>query len=160
MSPLEKSPEVLAFWRGFRQARGVEHDYYDVVAFGDSPEMSDLLAELVVSGPKRATAGLLRDFANGKEVLPRLGGHVVLIDGKSRPRCVWETTDVSIKPLSAVDATFAWDEGEGDRTLASWLDGHRRFFERQAALEKFQFHNDIEVLCERFRIVWPPEIAD
>ncbi|MBI3289530.1 MAG: ASCH domain-containing protein [Elusimicrobia bacterium] len=156
----DKTPEVREFWRAFRQARGVGHDDYDVVAFGDGPDMADALAELVVSGPKRATAGLARDFAAGGEAMPRLGGHVVLIDGKGTPRCVWQTTDVVVKPLSRVDAAFAWDEGEGDRTLASWLDGHRRFFARQAAREKFDFHDNIETVCERFKVVWPPEIAD
>jgi uncharacterized protein YhfF len=128
MSHLQKTTAVLEFWHAFRQASDINHDDYDIVAFGDGPEVADKLAELVVSGPKRATAGLLRDFTSGGEAMPRLGGYVVLIDGKSRPRCVWQTTDVAVKPLNTVDAKFAWDEGEGDRTLTSWLDGHRRFF--------------------------------
>lgn len=160
MPPIQKTPEVLEFWRAFRRESGIGHDDYDVIAFGDGAGMADKLAKLVVSGPKRATAGLLRDFTDGGEAMPRLGGYVVLIDGKSRPRCIWQTTDVAVQPLNAVDAKFAWDEGEGDRTLTSWLNGHRNFFMRQAARENFNFHDDIETVCERFRIVWPPEIAD
>ena len=122
--------------------------------------MAEKLAELVTSGPKRATAGLLRDFTIGGEAMPRLGGHVVLIGGDATPRCVWQTTDVIVKRLIDVDAKFAWDEGEGDRTLSSWLDGHRRFFTSQAAREQFKFQDDIETVFERFRVVWPREIAD
>jgi uncharacterized protein YhfF len=155
-----KTADVRAFWSAYRRAAGLEHDDYDVVAFGDGPEMADALVELVVNGPKRATAGLLRDFAPGGEALPRLGGHVVAVDGKGRPRCVWKTTEVAIKPLIEADAAFAWDEGEGDRTLSDWLAGHRRFFARQAEREKFHFDDGAPTVFERFRVVWPPECAD
>jgi uncharacterized protein YhfF len=67
---------------------------------------------------------------------------------------------VTVKPLIEVDAAFAWDEGEGDRTLTDWLAAHRRFFKRQAAREGFEFHDGLETVFERFRVVWPPEYAD
>ena len=50
------------FWRGYREAAGLHHDDYDVVAFGDGPGMATELAELTVAGTKRATAGLVRQF--------------------------------------------------------------------------------------------------
>ena len=50
------------FWRAYRDASGLNHDDYDVVAFGDGPDMASELAELVVAGIKRATAGLVRQF--------------------------------------------------------------------------------------------------
>jgi uncharacterized protein YhfF len=156
---MAKTPATDAMWQAYRAAAGLDHDRYEVVAFGDSPEMADDLADLVVSGPKRATAGLLCDFQGG-EPIPEVGGHVVAIDGKGRPRCIWRTTEVTIKPLIEVDEAFAWDEGEGDRTRDDWLDGHRRFFTRQAAREGFEFHDRIETVFERFTVVWPPEIAD
>jgi uncharacterized protein YhfF len=84
----------------------------------------------------------------------------VVVDGKGAPCCIWRTTDVTIKPLIEVDDTFAWDEGEGDRTRDDWLDGHRRYFMRQAAREGFAFHDRIETVFERFAVVWPPEAAD
>ena len=157
---MPKTPATDAFWRAYRDAAGFDHDRYDVVAFGDSPAMADELADLVINGPKRATAGLLRDFTVGGEPLPAVGGHVVVVDGKGVPRCIWRTKEVTIKPLIEVDDAFAWDEGEGDRTRADWLNGHRRFFARQAAREGFEFHDRIETVFERFTVVWPPEAAD
>jgi uncharacterized protein YhfF len=157
---MPKTPATDSFWRAFRAAAGLDHDRYDVVAFGDGAAMADALADLVVNGPKRATAGLLRDFTIGGEMMPEVGGHVVVIDGKGEPRCIWRTTEVTIKPLIEVDDAFAWDEGEGDRTRDDWLDGHRRYFSRQAAREGFAFHDRIETVFERFAVVWPPEVAD
>jgi uncharacterized protein YhfF len=157
---MTKTAEVVAFWNRYKAAADLDHDCYEVVAFGDSAEMADALAEIVINGPKRATAGLRRDFGPGGEPMPVVGGHVVVIDGSGRPRCIWRTTEVTVKPLIEVDDAFAWDGGEGDRTRADWLDGHRRYFTRQAARQGFAFHDRIETVFERFAVVWPPEAAD
>ncbi len=157
---MDRTPATEAFWNAFISATGTSAAGYDVVAFGDSPAMADELADLVVNGPKRATAGLLRDFRVGGEAMPVVGGHIVVVDGTGTPRCIWRTTEVTVKPLIETDAAFAWDEGEGDRSLAWWLDAHRRYFRRQAACEGFAFHDGIETVLERFTVVWPPEAAD
>jgi len=148
------------FWRGYRDAAGLQHDDYDVVAFGNGPDMATELAELTIAGIKRATAGLLRQFGPGKESPPVLGGYVVLLDGADRPRAIWRTIELRTGPLNSVDERFAWDEGEGERTREWWLAAHRRFFGRRAAAQGFAMHDEIETVFERFEIVWPPEIAD
>jgi uncharacterized protein YhfF len=157
---MTRTPATDAFWQAYRQAAGLDHDRYDVVAFGHGAEMAYELAALVLAGTKRATAGLLRDFGEGKEPPPVLGGHVVMVDGSGQPRGIWRTTEVTIKPFNEVDAQFAWDEGEGDRTLAWWLDAHREYFEGHAARQGFIFHDRMDTIFERFTIVWPPEAAD
>jgi uncharacterized protein YhfF len=155
----EKTAETEVFWRAFCEGRNVTGDHV-VVALGDSAEMADELAALVLAGRKRATASLVREFADRGEPLPQVGDLVVVVDGSGRPQCIWRTTDIDIKPLVAVDDRFAWDEGEGDRTRQGWLDAHRRYFARQAAREGFAMHDGMEVVFERFEIVWPPSAAD
>jgi uncharacterized protein YhfF len=150
-----KSPATEAMWAAYRAAHSEVGDDYDVTIFGDSPAMADELASLVLHGPKRATAGLLKDFGEGGEPLPRVGGHVVFLGGDHTPRGIWRTTEVRIGPLSSVDESFAWDEGEGLRTRDDWLDGHRRFFQRQALREGFAFSDDLPTVFERFELVWP-----
>jgi hypothetical protein len=54
---------------------------------------------------------------------------------------------------------FAWDEGEGDRTRAWWLDAHRGYFARQATREGFELDGDILTVFERFEVVWPLDVA-
>src|ERR1700730_17710675 len=104
------------FWRGYRKAAGLHHDDYDVVTFGDGPEMATELAELRVAGIKRATAGLVRQFGPDGEPPAVVGGYVVLLDGEDRPRAIRRTTEVRIGPLNSVDEQFALDEGEGERS--------------------------------------------
>ena len=154
-----KTPATEAFWAAFRDALGLSHDDYVVVRFGDSPALADELLELVLAGAKRATACLLRDF-NEAYPVPRVGDFVMVVDSRATPRAIWRTTWVAIRPLIEVDEGFAWDEGEGDRSRASWLENHRRCFERQAAREGFVMHDRIETVFERFEILWPPEAAD
>src|SRR5207244_10551687 len=113
-------------------ARNVVDDDYVVVSMGDNPEMAGELVDLIAHGPKRATACLLRDVTVRGDPMPIVGGHVMVTDGAGRPRCIWQTIEVTIKSFAEIDDAFAWYEGEGDRTRADWIDGHRRCFERQA----------------------------
>ncbi len=64
------------------------------------------------------------------------------------------TTEVRVGPLSSVDEAFAWDEGEGDRTRASWLVDHTAYFTRSHAVLGVPFHPDIPVAFERFEVAY------
>ena len=155
-----KTVATEVFWQDFVRHAGLGATDYQVVAFGDNSGMATELAALVVAGTKRATASLMRDYADGRLPLPGVGDFVVVVDGGGAPRCIWRTVEIEIKPLNAVDARFAWDEGEGDRTLDWWLAAHRRYFARQAARDGFEMHDAIETVFERFTVVWPLTIAD
>ncbi len=157
---LEKSPSTNEYWTEFITATGNVGADYTVVAFGDTAAMADQLVALEISGKKRATASLLRDYATGVEAVPQAGDFVVVVDGEGRPRCIWRTIEVIVKPLSDVDDAFAWDEGEGDRTRDGWLSAHREYFSVQARRESFEMCDTIETVFERFEIVWPPGVAD
>jgi uncharacterized protein YhfF len=154
-----RTPSTEAFWASFKSTNRLDHDDYVVVSCGDGPELADELAALIVAGTKRATASLVRDYGSS-ETVPRSGDLWVVVDGSGAPHCICRTTSVRIGPLDSVDDAFAWDEGEDDRTRASWLDNHRRYFARQAAGEGFTMHDDIETVFERFEVVWPPHLAD
>jgi uncharacterized protein YhfF len=51
-----------------------------------------------------------------------------------------------------VDEAFAWIEGEGDRSLASWRDAHVRFF---AGLG-LPVSDDTLVVLDTFELLWAP----
>ena len=127
----------------------------DGLRVGDSAELADELGLLVLHGPKRATAGLVQAFVAQDEPMPRAGDRCLVLGGDGRPLAIVRTTDVRVGPLSSVDGRFAWDEGEGDRTRARWLDAHTRFFNRQCTAMGLTFSDDIGVVFERFELVWP-----
>lgn len=152
----------LQMWADYRASRPHLPDEGEppVECFGDSPELADELIAFVTDGPKRATAGLVAAYAADGDPLPRIGAHWVACDGAGAPRVVLRTHELRVGPLDSVDAQFAWDEGEYDRSLESWLDGHRRFFQRECERVGITFTDQLEVVFERFSIVWPPELAD
>ena len=119
-------------------------------AFGDSPKLADELLELVLEGVKTATCST-EDEPNTSTA----GERWIVRDGRGTPRCVIETLEVSYRRYSEVDAAFAQEEGEGDRSLAFWRDAHRRYFGRQG-----KFSEDMMLMCERFRLVETFEPAE
>jgi uncharacterized protein YhfF len=112
-------------------------------AFGDSPKLADELLELVLEGVKTATCST-EDEPNTSTA----GERWIVRDGRGTPRCVIETLEVTYRRYNEVDAAFAHDEGEGDRSLAYWRDAHRRYFTRLGC-----FSEEMMLMCERFRLV-------
>ena len=123
----------------------VAGDEYVVEGFGDSAPLADALLDLVLHGPKRATAALSIEYEEEGEQLPRIGGHWIACDGSGAPRAILRTTELRLGDFDSVDEAFARDEGENERT-------------RAAAGSAFDPSD--EIVFERFSVVWPPRHAD
>lgn len=108
----------------------------------------------MLDGVKTGTASALWDYDADGDPLPRQGQHDVILDGSGAPRAVTVTTEVRIVPFDEVDAEHAFAEGERDRTLESWRAIHREFFTRYASHDR-GFREDMPIVCERFRVVYP-----
>jgi uncharacterized protein YhfF len=127
--------------------------------FGYGRELGDRLLGDVLSGSKRATTGALWTYEREGEAVPRPGDFSVVTDGSGIAGCVIRTTSVEVVPFDSVDAGFAFDEGAGDRTLAYWREVHWDFFVRELAGFKLAATPDMPVVCERFEVVFPLEVA-
>ncbi|HET9232567.1 MAG TPA: ASCH domain-containing protein [Candidatus Eisenbacteria bacterium] len=128
-----------------------------VGSFGDSPELSRELLALVRQGRKTATASLVWEWEAEGQTLPVSGDVEIVLDWDGNPVMVIEYTTVDVKPFLEVTEDFAFDEGEGDRTLASWREGHWAFFTRACgALGKIPTE-DMPIVCTRFRVLFDAE---
>jgi uncharacterized protein YhfF len=116
----------------------------DSFSFGDSPALADELLELVLIGKKTATCWAAAEGVKGVAV----GKRWIVKDGCGRPRAVLETVELTRRRFGDVDAALAYDEGEGDRSLAFWRRAHESYFTRQGA-----FSEEMNLYCERFRLV-------
>jgi uncharacterized protein YhfF len=112
-------------------------------AFGDGPQLADELLGLVIRGLKTATCST-QDEPNTSTP----GEQWIVLDGSGQPACVIETTEVTYRRFGEVDAGFAFEEGEGDRSLDHWRNAHRNYFGRQG-----KFSEDMLLMCERFRLI-------
>jgi uncharacterized protein YhfF len=92
----------------------------ETFSFGDNPTLADQLLALVLDGKKRATCWATSEGLKGA----LLGKSMVALDGKRRPRVVLRTRELVQRRFDEVDEQFAYDEGEGDRSLAYWRKAH------------------------------------
>lgn len=136
-----------------------ENATYTSWHFGNGGAMADELAALVLEGRKRATAGALWSYEAEGDELPQIGDYSVITDGSGIARCVIRTTSVEIVPFDEVSAGFAAAEGEGDRSLEYWREGHWHFFTLDLAQFGMEPHPKMPVVCERFDVAWPAAAA-
>ena len=164
----EVSEEIQSFWvMASRQARLESLPGYfgptplasvmpPAWSFGATPEQSTELAELVVDGVKTATASSAEDYSAEGEPLPEPGLLGIVLDGDGHPRALVTTTDVEVVAFDEVGQDHALAEGEGDRTLTSWREGHERFF-REHDPHGRGFRPEMPVVLERFRVLYPSQ---
>lgn len=156
----EAARTMWAEYRAAHPAIATDAEPPSVERFGDHPELTDELLGLVLDGTKRATATLVAEFAAEEQALPRVGSHWIACDSTGAPRVVLRSTELRVGPFTSVDAAFADDEGEDDRSLESWRENHSRYWRRTAAAIGLEWTEQHEVVFERFSVVWPPEVAD
>jgi len=111
--------------------------------FGDSPELADRLAAVIVAGVKTATcshAGIIPP--------PAVGERGYLMSGDGRRLAIIETKTVTPMKFCDVTQELAVLEGEGDLTLDYWQRAHREYFTRLGV-----FAEDMDILFETLRLV-------
>lgn len=149
---------VEEVWKAFVAARpdlagpDTPHEAWH---FCDNQADADELAELVLAGRKRATAGALWAYEDEDEPLPRPGDLSVVTDWSGAGRCVIRTTAVEVVAFDDVTEEFAATEGEGDGSLAFWREVHRAAFSREFEGTGHALGPDTPVVCERFEVVFP-----
>ena len=150
--PIEK------FWWSYLETlpadSPVRDEEYAAERWGDSPEMADELGVLISSGTKTATCSALWEYEGEAESLPKVGTKTIVLDGNGDPLCIIETTEVEVGTYDEVDERFAYEEGEGDRSLEYWREAHWRFFSRTLPNIGKEPAPDMPLVCERFRVVY------
>ncbi|HWX27786.1 MAG TPA: ASCH domain-containing protein [Steroidobacteraceae bacterium] len=99
----------------------------ETFSFGDNSDLANRL--LVLSGTKRATC-----WAESQGLLSAEIG--------------LKTVELTKRRFDEVDEAFAYDEGEGDRSLRYWREAHTRYFSQLG-----RYSPDMMLWCERFELV-------
>ncbi|HEX2193696.1 MAG TPA: ASCH domain-containing protein [Candidatus Limnocylindria bacterium] len=117
------------------------------------------LTDLVLTGTKTATAGLLAEYQMDDWALPQPGVREVVIDAHDRFVAEIETTECRVLRMADVDDEFARDEGEGFADAADWRAAHERFWngyidEIRAGMGDpgWSLNDDTPIVCQRFRL--------
>ncbi len=145
------------FWQSYLETlpadSPVRLEEYVAEGWGDSPEMADELGALIAAGTKTATCSALWEYEAEGSALPETGLKTIVLDGSGEPLFTIETTEVEVRAYDEVDERFAYEEGEGDRSLQYWREAHWRFFSRTLPNIGKEPAPDMPLVCERFRVV-------
>ena len=159
---MRQAGSVESMWSALRSARpdlvGPD-DSCSAWHFCDNKSDADELAQLVLVGAKRATAGALWSYEAEGEPLPQSGALSVITDWDGNPCCVIRTVSVEVAAFEDVGDRFAATEGEGDGSLAYWREAHWVAFARSLATVGREPAPDMPVVCEVFEVVFPLQAA-
>ncbi|MGT2715468.1 ASCH domain-containing protein [Streptococcus respiraculi] len=139
-------------WAAYRLVNPQIGEEIDAWQFGVEP---DLLADLVLSGEKTATASAYELYEIEKEPLPQVGEFDVILNSRNEAICVIETTKVELCPFNQVSAEHAFKEGEGDKSLAYWRKVHEEIFTEWLLEAGLEFSPKSLVVLEEFKVVYP-----
>ena len=128
-----------------------------VAEFAFPGPLRDQLVAAIVTGGKTTTTGLVADYENENEPLPRPGLRQAVVDSAGNPVGVIETTAVRVLRLGDVELAHALGEGEGYTSVPEWRAGHERFWhsaEMRRALgdPEFTVDDDTLVVAQTFRL--------
>lgn len=142
-------------WKEYAAACGAR-EAYDAWAFGAD---ADALAALVLRA--KDGDGLGQPLYEAEHAPLPQPGSTVWCWGQTGRRCASSARKrwlwcPSVKWTQA----HAFREGEGDKSLAFWRRGARGvLFAGTAAAGPCLWARDMKVVCEEFRVVWPPDAA-
>ena len=124
---------------------------YDAYAFGDE---ADFLGDLVKNGIKTATTSVYKLYELDEEELPKAGEYSIILDSQDEALCIIKTTKVYIEKFANISASYAYKEGEGDRSLEYWKRAHKAFFEEELKEYDLEFDEQMDLVCEEFEVVY------
>jgi uncharacterized protein YhfF len=146
---------VDEFWGRFLNStnRDKYENFSSIFHFEMTEYWANELLRLVLEGEKKATCSSLESFKIEGEELPKKGNLSIITDWDGAPRCVIETTQITI--LLFKDMTFDICKREGeDECLETWVDGHRKFFTEEGKEMGYEFSQDMPLVFEDFQLVY------
>lgn len=98
------------------------------IEFGNPGDSRARLVDLVVNGRKRATAGLLHDYATEGEPVEHEGECLAMVDNAGRHVATLRVTRVDVSRFIDVPDGFALAEAEGDLNAADFRASHLEYW--------------------------------
>jgi uncharacterized protein YhfF len=147
---------IAPFWRSYVQSQAEDPTphFFEAFHFDDNERSANELAQLVLAGRKRATAGLVWSFEAASVPLPKVADLSVVTDWAKRPLCIIQTQRVDVVAFDEVSKEFAATEGEGDGSLEYWQQAHWAYFGRECQRIGRTRDPKMPVVCERFEVIF------
>lgn len=133
----------------FNSSKDIEVKDLEEWNFGTDKQTADKLFNLVKKGIKTATSYLYNEetFESDNSKFS------IITNWDKTEKILIETIKTNIVEFKNVSAEHAYEEGEDDRTLKSWKSLHKSFFTMLLAEKGEIFSDNIQVVCEEFKII-------
>lgn len=150
---------IEVFWRSFLDSQSdsaeANERFYESFRVGSRDESADEGARLILNKEKTATSSLLWEYDASGSRLPHIGSFSVVENGMRKPVCVVKTTWIEVIPFGDVDAQFAYEYGEGNRTLEGWRKMFWEYYSEVCETMNREMSNEAPLVCERFQVIFP-----
>ncbi|MFJ5272758.1 ASCH domain-containing protein [Streptomyces sp. NPDC088358] len=123
---------------------------------GTADGMRTRLNQLVLSGRKTASTGLLAVYAAEAEGVEYPGETLALLDEHGAAAALIEVTSVALRPFDEVTWEHVEAEGEGHASVDEWRAGHRRYWDRMGT----PVDDRTMVVCVGFRLIEGSDMSD
>ncbi len=147
------TPEM--YWDKFikETKRDASIRYIDCFHFELTEGLANELLELVLQGIKNATSSSLIAYEVTGERIPQAGDLSIVTNWRGEPKCIIETTSITIIPFEDITYDLCKREGEDD-DLESWQKGHTTFFKNEGIQLGYEFSIDMPVVFEDFKVIY------
>ena len=148
--------QISIYWKQFTDTLREVSEVPDLSGsfhFGGKEDASSI-AELVVSGTKTATGSLMWVYEYDQIAIPVVGEYNIITDSNDHPVCIIQTEGISVVPFDEVEDQFAFDCGEGDRTLKSWREMYWKYIGSECERIERIPTKKIPMVCEYFKVIY------
>lgn len=150
----------MSFWLEASEALGIDPaTRYDSFHCGGTASEADRFAGYSLDGPKRASTALVAEMAYDGDAMPGDGSYWVVTGSIGQPLMLIRTCKIEVAAFVSANEGFAWDEGEGDRSLRSWRADHIEYFGRSCCRIGIEWSEELDTVFERFEVLWPAHAA-
>lgn len=121
-----------------------------------SPEITDELIDLYLTGKKTAGSGIVEDYESAGDPLTKVGDHWIALSAIGEPRCILRTERVEKHAFMDVPEYVAVAEGEGDLSLDYWRRVHAAHYAPDLHEWGLVSIEQATIVTEFFTLVYPP----
>ena len=154
-SKIDKS--VYEMWHSFTESNPElkQHKMPESWFFHYNEEEANRLAELIVSGKKRAGSSLYFWYEEAKADLPPVGTKHIITDFDGKAKAIIEIKKVDTIPFNKIPKDYAeMDMGTKIEPLKKWRKAHWDFFMTEMGQSGESPTEDMLIVCEIFETIW------
>lgn len=128
----------------------------DSFYFHNNEEDANRLAELIVTGKKKAGSNLYFWYEEANAELPEIGTKSIVTDFDGKARAIIEIKKVDTIPFNQISKEYAaMDMGTNIEPLKKWKKAHWNFFANAMEQSGEKPTEEMLIVCEWFETIWP-----